>query len=147
MESNSHSLFVEINNYKFTFIVSKNFEENRFKCIYIKSLPLEGISNNQISDSKLLKEIFKKNIYLIEQKFNFVFKEVFLILDNFNYSLINFSGYRKLNGSQLQNFSQKVRLIFFFLHQKIQISLVFLNIFSLGLIVLCLLLRRLLRMV
>ncbi len=101
MESNSHSLFVEINNYKFTFIVSKNFEENRFKCIYIKSLPLEGISNNQISDSNLLKEIFKKNIYLIEQKFNFVFKEVFLILDNFNYSLINFSGYRKLNGSQL----------------------------------------------
>ena len=24
-----------------------------------------------------------------------------LILDNFNYSLINFAGYRKLNGSQL----------------------------------------------
>tara|TARA_B100001248_G_scaffold199750_1_gene154047 strand:+ start:16376 stop:17569 length:1194 start_codon:yes stop_codon:yes gene_type:complete len=101
MESNSHSLFVEINNYEFTFIVTKNFEDNGFKLIYKKSLPLEGISKNQISDSERLKEIFKKNIYLIEQKLNFVFKEVILILDNFNYSLINFAGYRKLNGSQL----------------------------------------------
>lgn len=101
MENNSHSLFVEINNYEFTFIVIKNFEDNGFKLIYKKSLPLEGISKNQISDSERLKEIFKKNIYLIEQKLNFVFKEVILILDNFNYSLINFAGYRKLNGSQL----------------------------------------------
>ena len=101
MESNSHSLFLEINNYEFTFIVTKNFEDNGFKLIYKKSLPLEGISKNQISDSERLKEIFKKNIYLIEQKFNFVFKEVILILDNFNYSIINFAGYRKLNGSQL----------------------------------------------
>ena len=89
MESNSHSLFVEINNYEFTFIVTKNFEDNGFKLIYKKSLPLEGISKNQISDSERLKEIFKRNIYLIEQKLNFVFKEVILILDNFNYSLIN----------------------------------------------------------
>ena len=101
MESNSHSLFLEINNYEFTFIVTKNFEDNGFKLIYKKSLPLEGISKNQISDSERLKEIFKRNIYLIEQKLNFVFKEVILILDNFNYSLINFAGYRKLNGSQL----------------------------------------------
>ena len=101
MESNSHSLFLEINNYEFTFIVTKNFEDNGFKLIYKKSLPLEGISKNQISDGERLKEIFKKNIYLIEQKLNFVFKEVILILDNFNYSLINFAGYRKLNGSQL----------------------------------------------
>ena len=101
MESNSHSLFVEINNCEFTFIVTKNFEDNGFKLIYKKSLPLEGISKNQISDSERLKEIFKRNVYLIEQKLNFVFKEVILILDNFNYSLINFAGYRKLNGSQL----------------------------------------------
>ena len=101
MENNSHSLFVEISNYEFTFIVTKNFEDNGFKLIYKKSLPLEGISKNQISDGERLKEIFKKNIYLIEQKLNFVFKEVILILDNFNYSLINFAGYRKLNGSQL----------------------------------------------
>ena len=32
---------------------------------------------------------------------NFTFKEVVLLIDNFDCSLINFSGYKKLNGSQL----------------------------------------------
>ena len=38
---------------------------------------------------------------MIEQKINFIFKEVTLIIDNFRCSLINFSGFKKLNGSQL----------------------------------------------
>ena len=43
----------------------------------------------------------KNNIYSIEQKLNFIFKEANVIINNFEYSLINFSGYKKLNGSQL----------------------------------------------
>ena len=43
----------------------------------------------------------KENIYLVEQKFNYTFKEVILILENFNSSFINFSGFKKLNGSQI----------------------------------------------
>ena len=38
---------------------------------------------------------------MIEQKINFIFKEVTLIIDNFRCSAINFSGFKKLNGSQL----------------------------------------------
>ena len=38
---------------------------------------------------------------MIEQKINFIFKEVTLIIDNFRCSVINFSGFKKLNGSQL----------------------------------------------
>ena len=41
-----------------------------------------------------------KNIFLIEQKINHVFEEV-IVINNFDCSLINFSGFKKLNGSQL----------------------------------------------
>ena len=45
--------------------------------------------------------LIKENIYLIEQKFNNTFKEIILILENFNPTFINLSGYKKLNGSQI----------------------------------------------
>ena len=32
-----------------------------------------------------------------------LFKEIILILDNFNFEFINFSGFKKLNGSQILN--------------------------------------------
>ena len=39
--------------------------------------------------------------YLIEDKLDYVFKEVTIILGNFNYSCTNISGFKKLNGSQV----------------------------------------------
>ena len=33
---------------------------------------------------------------------NFTFKETIVILENFNLSLLNLSGYKRLNGSQLK---------------------------------------------
>ena len=45
--------------------------------------------------------VLKKNILDIEQKLKIVFKEVNLIIENFDCSLINFTGFKKLNGSQL----------------------------------------------
>ena len=35
------------------------------------------------------------------KKFNYTFKSLFLIIDNFNPQFINISGYKKLNGSQV----------------------------------------------
>ena len=43
----------------------------------------------------------KDNIYKIEQKFNCIFKETILIIDFFENTFINCSGFKKLNGSQL----------------------------------------------
>ena len=37
----------------------------------------------------------------MKKKIDFTFKEVIIIIDNFNCSLISFSGFKKLNGSQL----------------------------------------------
>ena len=58
-------------------------------------------SFEQISD--LVNEIhaIKENILLVEQKFSYTFKELVLILENFNPSFVNVSGYKNLNGSQI----------------------------------------------
>ena len=54
---------------------------------------------------------------MLENKFNLVFEEVILIIDDFNCSLINLSGFKKLNGSQLNK--NDVTYILNFLKSKI----------------------------
>ncbi len=100
MITNSPKLFVEINTTDFIFTVGEK-QNNNFKLLFSDTVPIQGILNNQISDLNLVCSILKKNIFNIEQKLNIVFKEAILILNNFNCYLINFSGYKKLNGSQL----------------------------------------------
>ena len=101
MSNNSSTLFIEINNFEFIFIVVSNLEDDDFKIIYRTSVPLQGILNNKVFNYDLVLKIFKENIYLVEKKLNIFFKEVFLIVNNFSCSLISLSGYKKLNGSQL----------------------------------------------
>ena len=59
------------------------------------------MSENKITNLDLIYKIIKDNIYVIEQKINFIFKDVILIIKDFNNSIINFTGYKKLNGTQL----------------------------------------------
>ncbi len=101
MKKYSSILFIEINNFDFFFVVASINEENQFKLLFKNSVPIEGIYNGKINDAKSILDIFKKNIYSIEQKLNIIFKEVVLIVSNFDNSIINFSGYKKLNRSQL----------------------------------------------
>tara|TARA_Y100001958_G_C21234797_1_gene560988 strand:+ start:1083 stop:2279 length:1197 start_codon:yes stop_codon:yes gene_type:complete len=101
MQTDTHILFIEINVHEYVFVVGENSEDENFRLIYKNSTSAKGISNNQISDLNEIFEIFKKNIILIEQKLNIVFKDFILILNNFEYSTVNISGYKKLNGSQL----------------------------------------------
>ncbi len=101
MGNSFFNLYVEINNSSYVFFVSENNEQNNFKIIYHLPVPLNGIDNNRISDLKIFFNTIKENIYLIEQKLNYTFKEVVLILDNFKPSFINLTGFKKLNGSQV----------------------------------------------
>ena len=78
-----------------------NDDQNNFKTIYELKTKLEGISNNRISDIDKISDVIKENIYTIEKKLNYTFKEIIIILENFNPKFINFSGYKKLNGSQI----------------------------------------------
>ena len=97
----SPTLFIEINKFEFFFSVCNIVDNQKIEIIHSASVPIEGIIDNKISDYELLYNLIKKNIYNIEQKINFVFKEIIIILDNLNLSLINFTGFKNLNGSQL----------------------------------------------
>lgn len=95
------TLFIEIDNFDFFFVVASFENESQFKLLFRNSVPIEGIHNGQITDIKSILNIFKKNIYTIEQKLNLVFKEVVLVVSNSDNPIINISGYKKLSGSQL----------------------------------------------
>ena len=100
MEINSPTLFIEINNSEYIFTAGDKVEDN-FQLIYKHISPIRGIENLRIIDFDIVLEDIKKNIYLIEQKLNFIFKETILVINNFDRSFINLSGFKKLNGSQL----------------------------------------------
>ena len=94
-------LFIEINNSKFKFVVGDFNENKNLELVHTIDIPLQGINDKKISDSKLVSNIIKENIFLIERKLNFVFKEAIFVADCFESFVISFSGFKKLNGSQL----------------------------------------------
>ena len=97
----SPKLFIEINNSEYIFAVGDENEKKNFQIIYKSIEPLHGIQKKRITDFDLVFNTIKKNIYAIEQKLNFTFKETFLVINNFDCSFINLTGYKKLNGSQI----------------------------------------------
>ena len=101
MEYNSPVLFIEVNDLEFFLIVGDNIGEDNFKIIFTISTPLQGIHDNKITDFDLVCKTLKENILKIEKKVNFVFKEATLVINNFNFILTSYSGFKKLNGSQL----------------------------------------------
>ena len=94
-------LYLEINNSSYIFFVGKYYENEDFELIHKLEVPLDGIENNRISDFEKSFNTIKKNLYLIEDQFDYSFKEIILILENFNLSFINIAGHKNLNGSQI----------------------------------------------
>ena len=101
MNKDSLILFLEINNLNYIFFVGKNDEENNFQIIFKQEVPLAGIEDDKISSLEKVFSTIKQNLYLIEQKLEHTFNEIVLILDNFNLTFLNLTGYKKLNGSQV----------------------------------------------
>ena len=101
MKNSSLKLYLEISNPSYIFSVGQTDESNNFRIIYKSELPLKIEVNNKISYFEQVSEIIKKNIYVVEQKLNYTFKEIVLILENFELTFINLSGFKKLNGSQI----------------------------------------------
>ncbi len=101
MQISNLTLFVEINNLKLNFFVS-SYDRNENLIINHKSNTfLFGLDGNRISDLETAYSKIKENILFIEQKLNFTFKEVILILENNELSFINLTGFKNLNGSQV----------------------------------------------
>ena len=101
MKIKSPKLFIEINNLNFIFFVVKYDESNNLKIIQKSDAPLSGIENKTITNFDKFFKAMKDNIYSIEKSINYTFNEIFLILENFDVSFINLTGFKKLNGSQI----------------------------------------------
>ena len=101
MQTNLLTLIIEVSSQQYIFAVCKNLDNNNIKLIHKHSVPIQELADHVISDLDLACNKIKKNIYEIEQKFETVFKETIIIINDFECSLINISGYKKLNGSQL----------------------------------------------
>ena len=75
------TLYLEINNFNYIFSVREDDGQNNFKTIYNLNVRLEGITDNRISDLNKVHDIIKENIYIIEKKLKFTFKEIVIIID------------------------------------------------------------------
>ena len=100
MSTNTTKLFVEFDRKELVFVVS-NLDEKKFNILHSINLPLNGVDDNKITNLKLITDVIRQNLYSIEQKYKTTFREVVLLINNFNCTLCNVSGYKKLNGSQL----------------------------------------------
>ena len=94
-------IFVEINDLNYTFVAGVYDNNQNLKIIEKKVIASEGMSKNKFTDIKIAQEVIKKNIQSIENKLDYIFKEVIVILDFFNLFCLNLSGFKKLNGSQV----------------------------------------------
>ena len=101
MQADIPILFVEINNSNYIFAAGVYDDNQNLKIIEKIITPNEGINKNKFINIDHANEVVKKNVKAIEDKLNYLFKEVTIIIDNFDYSCINISGFKKLNGSQV----------------------------------------------
>ena len=100
MKDYKNKLYLEIDNSNLTFFVVEYDQLEEFKISYKLKIHLAGLANGKIFD---LEKVFsiKENVFAIEKRFNLTFKELVLILNNFNPTFLNLAGYKKLNGSQV----------------------------------------------
>ena len=101
MQTDIPNLFIEINYSNYIFVAGIYDESQNFKIIEKIVAPNEGINKNRFTNIDQAKEVIKKNVQSIENKLNYIFKDVTIILDNLYYSCVNISGFKKLNGSQV----------------------------------------------
>ena len=113
------NLYLEIKSSNFIFYVEENDNQNNSKISYKLDVPVIGLEENRILDFEKVFDIIKKNIFLAEQNQKCTFKEIVLILSNFETSFTNLSGYKKLNGSQIvrENITYILNTLKFYIDQ------------------------------
>ena len=94
-------LFISIRDFEISLIVGHNNNQDSFELLEKLILPIDGISKNKIINLDKLTNLIKTNILIIEQKVNYTFKDIIIILNNFETSFLNLCGFKKLNGMQI----------------------------------------------
>ena len=100
MKINSPKLIIELNKFEICLAVSDEIAKDKFDIIYLNKIPIFN-SQDEIINFEIIYDNLKKNLLLVEQELNFIFKETVVVIDSFKDTMINFSGFKKLNGSQL----------------------------------------------
>ena len=98
--NNSPKLFISIGDLEISLITGYD-DQNSFKLLEKLILPIDGIYKNKISDIDKIGNLIRRNILIIEQKVNYTFKDIIIILDNLEISFLNLCGFKKLNGTQI----------------------------------------------
>ena len=101
MKIYSPKLFIKFDLEEISIIVYDTDELDNFKILEKLIFPIIGFNNKNINDQEKIFEEIKKNILIIENKINYFFKDLIIILNNFNISFLNLSGFKKLNGTQV----------------------------------------------
>ena len=101
MLKNHPLIFLEVKKIHLIFFAYKIDDNFDLKLLQTISIPAQGIENCQVTNFELAYKIINENIFLIEKKLNLTFKDLILIIDDFSSTIINCTGYKKLNGSQL----------------------------------------------
>ena len=99
--NNLPKLFISIGDLKISLIVGHNNDQNSFELLEKMTLPIDGISENRIVDLDKITNVIKRNIFIIEQKVNYTFKDIVIILNYLDISFLNLCGFKKLNGTQI----------------------------------------------
>ena len=101
MKTNAFDLFVEINDKNFIFVVGSYDEIHNLKIIEKKIVENDFFNKKFKADLPNTQRLLKNTIQNLEDRLDCIFKEVVVILENFDFSCINVSGFKKLNGSQV----------------------------------------------
>ena len=95
------NLFVEINDKNFLVAVGEYDDELNFKIIEKEIFSPSGLNQGRIKNLEISSENLKKIIKKIENKSNYLFSEVNVIINQTDLDCINVSGFKKLNGNQV----------------------------------------------
>ena len=100
MQNNSLTLFLEIDDINLNFFIIEN-KEYEYEVVFKTSCPIDGIENNRITNFEKIFNLIKNNIFSIEQKYNYTFKNIIIIIENFKPKFTSLTGFKKLNKSQI----------------------------------------------
>ena len=89
MENNSPILFIEIDISEIIFVVSKKDDSENYEILFKDRIDNQNTINFSYTDYNLTHDLLKKKIYFIEQKLNFIFKEVIISLQDIDFSILN----------------------------------------------------------
>ena len=95
------NLYLEINNESFLVAIGEYDDELNFKILDREIYSPSGFRNGKIINLVTTVENLKKVIKRVENKSNFFFSEINVIINQNNVDCINVSGFKKLNGNQI----------------------------------------------